>query len=190
MRSLVVAVLVLAASPVAAQGPNAIAGYVIDLRGATAGLPNEAAFFPGIPVDTVVPARGFGFDVGGHVYLFTLGPSRLGVGVNYVSVRGTSPGIATNVRTVVPQVSFNFGTADGWSYLSAGLGRASVRTTVDTETGALTSEFDGLSAVNYGGGARWFLRRRLAVGFDVRFHRVSGPPRANLLALAVGFSVR
>jgi len=190
VRCLVAAVLVLATAPAAAQGPDPVAGYVIDLRGATSGLPKETAFFPGIPVETIVPARGFGFDVGVHVYPFTLGPSRIGFGAAYVGVRGTTPGIVANVRTLAPQVSFNFGTAGGWSYLSAGLGRAWVTSTVDRESGALISESGALSAMNYGGGARWFLRRRLAIGFDVRFHRVSGPPKTNLVSASVGFSVR
>ena len=190
MRGLAAAVLVLAAAPVTAQGLDPVAGYVIDLRGATSGLPKETAFFPGIPVETIVPARGFGFDVGGHLYVLRLGPSRLGFGANYLSVRGTTPGIVGNVRVLAPQVSFNFGNANGWSYLSAGLGRAWVTTRVDLASETVTSESGALSATNYGGGARWFLARHLAIGFDVRFHRVSGPPKTNLFSASLGFSVR
>jgi Outer membrane protein beta-barrel domain len=191
VRYLVAAALVLAVGPAAAQGQTAVGGYVIDLRGATSGLPKETAFFPGIPAETIVPARGFGFDVGAHVYLFRLGPSRVGLGANYMRARGTAPGIVGNVRTLAPQLSFNFGTRDGWSYISAGAGRAWVTTTLDDEeSGLLTTDSDGLNAVNYGGGARWFLRRHVAVGFDVRFHRVSGPPKTNLFAASVGVSVR
>jgi hypothetical protein len=190
VRWLVAAVLAVAAPPAAAQTPDPVTGYVVDLRGATSGLPKETAFFPGIPVETIVPARGFGFDVGGHVYLFPLGPSRVGVGANYVRVRGTTPGIVASVRAVAPQVSFNFGTANGWSYVSAGVGRAWVTTTVDGESGSMTADSDGLDAVNYGGGARWFLRRRVAVGFDIRVHRISGPPKTTLFAASLGFSLR
>jgi len=187
---LVPLVLALAAGPAAAQGPDPVSGYVIDVRGTTSGLPKESAFFPNIPVDSVVPARAFGFDIGGHVYLFTLGPSRVGIGANYLHARGTAPGVVANVSTLAPQVSFNFGSREGWSYLSAGAGRARMTTTVDDEAGSLTSEFDGLNAVNYGGGARWFLRRHIAAGFDVRFHRISGPPTTSFFSAAVGFSVR
>jgi hypothetical protein len=190
VRYLVTAVLVLAAAPAAAQGQKAVTGYVIDLRGSTSGLPEETAFFPGIPADTIVPARGFGFDVGGHVYLFKLGPSRIGIGANYMRVRGTAPGIVGELSTLAPQLSFNFGTADGWSYLSAGYGNASIATTVDNDSGSSTAESGTLDAINYGGGARWFLRRHLAVGFDVRFHHVSGPPRTNFFSASAGFSVR
>jgi hypothetical protein len=180
----------LVVSPAAAQTAEPVSGYVIDLRGVTSGLPKETAFFPGIPADTVVPARGFGFDVGGHVYLFRLGPSRLGVGANYVRGRGTVPGMASTFSTLAPQVSFNFGSRNGWSFLSAGLGRASVNTTLEGEEGTTEHDVEGLSSLNFGGGARWFLMDRLAVGFDVRFHRVSGDAKATLTSLSVGFSVR
>jgi hypothetical protein len=191
-RALVVLVLLLSAAPAAAQdpGPPPVRGYVIDVRGATSNLPNDVAFFPGIPVDTVVPARGYGFEAGGHVYLFGLGPARVGAGASYTQVRGTAPGIVANLDTLAPQVSFNFGTANGWSYLSAGFGVASVTTEVEQETGTASSDTDWLTAINYGGGARWFLTRRIGVGFDVRFHRVSGPPKATQFAASVGFSVR
>jgi hypothetical protein len=191
VRRLVVLVLALAPVRVAAQGQDPVGGYVLDLRGATSGLPTDTAFFPGIPLETIVPARGFGFDVGAHVYLFRLGPSRVGVGGNYVRVRGTVPGVVANVSALAPQVSFNFGTANGWSYLSAGLGRAWVTTHFDDEDAdAVTGDSGGLSATNYGGGARWFLARRLAVGFDARFHRIAGPPKASLFSASVGVSVR
>ena len=100
-------------------------------------------------------------------------------------------GIVANLSTVSPQVSFNFGTASGWSYLSAGLGRAWMTTRFeDDESDPVSADSGSLSATNYGGGARWFLARRLAVGFDARFHRMSGPPKTSLFTASVGFSVR
>jgi hypothetical protein len=190
VRRFVVLVLVLAPARVAAQGQDPVAGYVLDLRGATSGLPTDTAFFPGIPLETIVPARGFGFDVGAHVYLFRLGPSRVGIGANYVRVRGTAPGVVASASILAPQLSFNFGTASGWSYLSAGFGSARTSTRFEDTAGTVTAESGGLDATNYGGGARWFLARRLAVGFDARFHRIAGPPKASLFTASVGFSVR
>ncbi len=187
---LVAAALLLLAAPARAQAPEPVGPYVFDLRGSTSSLPNDTAFFPGIPLDSLVPARGFGLDAGGHVYLFTLGPARLGLGANYVRVRGTAEGIASTVSTVAPQVSFNFGTRDGWSYLSAGAGRAWVEAAIERETEPSTQESGGMLSVNAGGGARWFVASRLAVGFDVRWHRLSGPPRTTLLSASVGLSVR
>jgi hypothetical protein len=183
--------MLLAATGRAAAQPRDPPGpWAIDVRGATATLPADAAFFPPISVDTLVPSRGFGFDVGAHVYLLTLGPARLGVGANYLRVRGTRPAIATTLSTLAPQLSFNFGTTDGWSYLSAGVGRAWVKTEAAQVMGTATRDSGALTALNYGGGARWFLSDHIAVGFDVRFERLLGTPGASLLALAVGFSVR
>lgn len=218
---------VLLSAPVSAQTPPDPPGpYVIDVRGATSGLPGTD-FFPTVPQGTAVPSRGFGFDVGGHVYTLTIGAARVGLGLNLVRVRGTAstvptapvagsqtratvapvfPDIESTFTTVAPQVSFNFGTADGWSYLSAGVGRGSIETqsiapagTNQAPTVPATRNSGGVMSINYGGGARWFLRRHVAVGFDVRFHRLSaggnetaGPatPGARLLAATVGLSLR
>jgi hypothetical protein len=173
----------------AAQAPEPPGPWVLDVRGATLAVPSDTAFFPAIPIDTLVPSRGFGLDVGGHVYLFSLGPARIGAGANYVRVRATTDTVTANVSALAPQVSFNFGSANGWSYLSAGLGRAWARTTAEQLTGTAEQDTGGLMAVNVGGGARWFLTARLGIGFDVRFHRLSSTPRATLLSAAAGFSI-
>ena len=120
--------------------------FVIDIRGATAGLPTSSAMYPVPPAPTttsstqtsststssttlIVPTRGFGFDAGAHVYLFGLGPARIGIGANVVWARGTTSDAEATMDMVVPQLSFNFGTANGWSYLSGGIGPARVKTT-------------------------------------------------------------
>jgi len=49
------------------------------------------------------------------------------------------------------------------------------------------------AAINYGGGARWFLREHLAAGFDLRFHRIAAvgaQPSTRALVLSAGVSVR
>jgi hypothetical protein len=163
--------------------------WVLDVRGATSGLPSDTTFFPTLAVDTLVPSRGFGFDVGAHVYLFSLGPARVGIGANYVQARGTSDTVTANVSTVAPQISFNFGSSNGWSYLGAGVGRAWVRTTAVQLSGTAEQETGGVASVNFGGGARWFLTSRLGVGFDVRWHRLSSTPSTMLLSAAAGFSI-
>jgi hypothetical protein len=175
---------VAAAQPVAPPGP-----WVLDVRGATSGLPTDTAFFPAVATETLVPARGFGFDVGAHVYLLSLGPARVGVGASYLRARGTAESVTANVTTVAPQVSFNFGTTNGWSYLSAGLGRAWIKTTAVQLAGEAVRESAGLSALNFGGGARWFLASHVGFGFDVRWHRLSSTPGVILLSAAAGFSV-
>jgi hypothetical protein len=211
-------------SPSSSPGP-----YVIDIRAPMSGLPSGSAFLPVLPANALVPKRGFGLGLGGHVYVASLGIARVGVGVDALRVRGkaTTPAPATATTTttttssttprsalsardqidvvmtttaIAPQVSFNFGTSDGWSYLSAGYGAAEIRPSASgTPLGPLHDKVtlardDGrAAALNYGGGARWFIRGHLAVGFDLRFHRVAAAgtrPGTKLTVLSAGVSVR
>jgi hypothetical protein len=158
--------------------------FVLDLRGATSAIPTSTGLYPNVPDGGSVPARGFGFDAGGHVYLFDLGPARIGLGVNVIGVRGTALDATATFSLVAPQLSFNFGSSDGWSYLSLGAGTARVRA---EETGSS-------SAINAGGGARWFFKRHLAVGFDVRLHMIGADGdtmgSSTVFSTSVGFSVK
>jgi hypothetical protein len=158
--------------------------FVVDVRGVTSGIPHSIGLYPTVPDGGSVPARGFGYDVGGHVYLFNLGPTRIGLGVSVIGVRGTATDATTTMNIVAPQLSFNFGTSDGWSYLSLGAGTARVNA---EETGSS-------SAINAGGGARWFIKRHLGVGFDVRLHRIAADGdimgRSTEISAAVGFAVK
>jgi hypothetical protein len=158
--------------------------FVIDLRGSTSGIPTSIGLYPTIPEGGSVPSRGFGYDVGGHVYLFSLGPARLGLGINVVGVRGTATDATATLNILAPQLSFNFGSSEGWSYLSAGAGTARVK----------AGETASSSAINAGGGARWFIRRHIAVGFDLRWHKIAADGEtmnaSTLFAAAVGFSVK
>lgn len=182
----------------AAQTPSRPGPWALDVRGVTSPVPDGPEFYPRLDASALVPARGFGLDVGAHVYLLNLGPSRLGLGADVIHVRGTTTPTAVtttsttgsttgstattaaaagqdvqvDLRLLAPQVSFNFGSRNGWSYLSAGVGTAT--TTVRT-TGVITGrrESEGVRAINAGGGARWFIKSRLAFGFDVRMHRLS-----------------
>jgi hypothetical protein len=70
-----------------------------------------------------------------------------------------------------PQVSLNFGSRDGWSYLSAGLGLASF--TTERKDAPVADADSRTRALNYGGGARWFAREHLAFCFDLRFYKVN-----------------
>src|SRR5688572_20803358 len=137
--------------------------FVVDVRGATSGVPTSIGLYPTVPDGGSVPARGFGYDVGGHVYLFNLGSARIGLGANVIGVRGTATDATATMNIVAPQLSFNFGTSDGWSYLSLGAGPARMNA---EETGSST-------AINAGGGARWFFKRHLAVSFDLRLYRIA-----------------
>ena len=220
---------IFAAAPAAAQiaAPGPPGPYVIDVRGATSAIPQDAGFFPPVPTATILPSRGYGIDVGVHVYLMRLGPGRLGIGASALLVRGIAspavpasgstsastapparPDVEATLIDVAPQLSFNFGSAEGWSYVSAGVGRAQLLTGTSafggggsgtTITPAQAIESGTLSSTNVGGGARWFTKAHMAFSFDVRVHLVSAgaaegtmpaTPRTTLVVASAGISLR
>ena len=77
------------------------------------------------------------------------------------------------MSALTPQVSLNFGKKDGWSYISGGIGTA---TFTAQNLDALIGEGPRVKAINYGGGARWFTNKHLAVSVDLRFYSVSEQP--------------
>jgi hypothetical protein len=179
---------IVSAHDAAAQSlnPGPPGPFVFDARGVVSGIPNSEAFVPPGLTTATIPSRGFGGGVGGHVYAIQLGPGRFGIGVDLAFARGTSTEVQTTLSTIDPQVSFNFGTADGWSYLSAGVGAA-----------RLKSEPSGISesvqAINWGGGARWFLSQHFGIGFDIRVRHLSAGdvvPKGTSVAAAVGLSLK
>src|SRR4051812_19442920 len=92
--------MILAAAPAAAQSlpaappsqltPGPPGPFVVDVRGLTLGVPQGSTSYPAVPAGTLIPKRGFGLDAGAHVYLFSLGPARLGVGARAVLIRATT----------------------------------------------------------------------------------------------------
>jgi len=181
----VMVVLLIIASRAGAQSlnPGPPGPFVVDVRGVTSGVPTASALYPDLTFQDAVPSRGFGFDIGAHVYHFHLGPARLGLGANYIRVNGNATGAHVNLQMFAPQLSFNFGTANGWSFLSAGLGP--VRVLGDRR-------FDTTS-LNAGGGARWFTSNHIAIGFDIRLHKLAAIktfPQTMLVSASVGVSVK
>jgi len=201
--ALIVAAAVMTAAPAAGQTPARPGPWVVDIRGATSAVPTDTTFYPTL-TSTIVPSRGFGADVGGHVYLFNLGRARVGLGASVMAVRATAtaateadsaePGqrVTLTLRAIAPQVSFNFGSRDGWSYLSAGLGLGSVNSSAEPASPA-ERQSGRLRTVNYGGGARWFMTPRLAFGVDLRAYQFAagdGTPRVSVFAAGAGLSIR
>ena len=173
---------------VAAQSlnPGPPGPYVFDFRGVTSGVPASEAFLSDTSGAVTLPTRGFGGGVGGHFYLMRIGPSRLGVGLDLMAVRGTAEDVKTRLTALDPQVSLNFGSGDGWSYLSAGVGVAHV----SSDPSAIA---ETLHSFNWGGGARWFLSQHFGIGFDIRVRHLSAGdvvPRGTSVAGAVGFSLK
>jgi hypothetical protein len=188
------------AAPAAAQvAPQPPGPWVIDLRGATIGVPQAAAFYPPLTEETLVPARAFGIEAGAHVYFWTLGPGRLGAGASVIQARATADPVSMTARVLAPQVSINFGTSEGWSYISGGVGLASLTGRLHPPQEPGSRDSGTLPAFNLGAGARWFFTRHVAIGFDLRMHRIGaasppgggvGTPAAFLGSAAVGFSLK
>ena len=195
---------ILAAFPVAdllaqAQSQDPPGPFVIDVRGATMGLPEDVGFYPPLPDGTLVAARGFGVEAGGHFYFGRLGASRLGAGASVAVIRGTTSDTSATARVIAPQLSFNFGTADGWSYLSGGVGAAHVEGRFTGGGEEASRRSDALLSLNFGGGARWFVNPHFGVGFDLRVHHIggqdakvglAGTPSSWLLLASAGLSLK
>ena len=100
---------------------------------------------------------------------------------------------------MAPELSFNFGTGNGWSYLSGGMG-PSVWSLEAEGADPVAANTERLTTINYGGGARWFTSRHLAFSFDVRFYAIypgtgdelgrPGGPRSKLLFIGGGVSIK
>lgn len=213
MTLLWLAAAALVAGPTLAQAqdpPPPIPRVVLDLRGAVPKFTQEAqlAESRGLQVSEL-PGRGLGADAGLHLYLFKWKAMTLGVGAQLTLARAvTSPqgttsapavrGVTERFTAITPQVSFNFGDGDGWSYISGGLG-PSQRTLVPEGSAISDADEQRLRTVNYGGGGRWFFKSHMAFTFDVRFHDIDpgasffglpGAPRSRMLIIGAGLSLK
>ena len=196
-----------APSTATAQPEAPIGGFVVDLRGSVApyGQNEELAEFRGIdPFAT--PSVGIGFEAGAHAYVYRWRAITFGAGASFHASRGSrgpeplsaeGPTLQTSFTALSPQVSFNFGGRDGWSYLSGGIGtsRLSLRVVDDDDAPPPRHA----RTLNYGGGARWFIRERLALSLDLRFYAISPlppthehprSPRMTLMVVNIGASFR
>lgn len=192
MRPLALAALLLAlaSTSAVAQQREPLPWFAADLHVASVGLPTAEGWIP-VPVigDTPFAGRGLGFSGGATVYPFKLGIMTFGFGASLSMGKGkgealeiatgsgdaavivTTPVMRTDVLNVIPQISINFGHKLGWSYLSAGIGttRVNARSDATATLPAVVLPQSWNQALNFGGGARWFMKRRLGAGFDVRF---------------------
>ena len=203
-----------------AQPSRPIGRFVVDVRGASVGLPTSIGWVPAVPEGTEVPARSLGFEVGAHIYFPKWGPITFGVGATYLKggkttkppevaegpapvPSGTIPEVTTRLTSFAPQVSLNFGHANGWSYISFGLGQSSVESdAVLVPAGAVvfpSRDSGWTKTLNYGGGARWFITDHVGIGFDLRWHSLSlvparathpGAPRSTLLTAGGGIVLK
>lgn len=200
-----VALLVLArARPVFAQQPvQRIGPFVLDVRGAMPkyGQNADLAVAHGLNAGDL-PSRGFGVVVDGHYYFLKWHAITFGIGGQVLLSRGhnggsaAGPAVTTTFKAFSPQISFNFGTGRGWSYLSGGVGRSTL--VIQAET-APAEQAQPLTTINYGGGARWFMTPHLAFTFDVRFYDIGqhpasagrpGNPHLSMFVLSAGVALK
>ena len=211
----VAVVLVSFVRPAYAQDPPPkIPLFAVDLHATVPRFPSEDPLLAASRGMTVaeLPGAGLGVRVGVQVYPLRLRAVTFGVGGELAIGRArqtpsTTATTATKVTplrpseeqftSLSPQLSLNFGNGSGWSYLSAGMGTS----TWSLEPQGLTDyppNSDHVKTINFGGGARWFIKPHLAFSFDVRFYAINpgaadlypATPRTTLLIIGAGISLK
>jgi outer membrane protein with beta-barrel domain len=203
-------VVLCAASPLRAQDPPPRIGpFVLDLHASVPQFPsNDSQLAESRRIDGLaeLPGSGLGIQAGAHLYLLKIKAVTFGIGAEFAAGRAsqtpaagtTTPALEERFSTFSPQLSLNFGTGRGWSYLSGGIG---VSNWALVPEGREVSEADSepLKTINYGGGARWFIKPHLAFSLDVRFYAINpgtpyvedrlGSPRTTLMIIGAGISL-
>ena len=190
-----------------AQEPPPIPRFVVDLHGTIVTFPADPNLALSRGFDqSELPGRGFGGDVAVHAYPFKYRAVTFGIGGRVTTSRAhRTQEQSSALRPVTerltylgPQLSFNFGTGAGWSYISGGIA-ASTWSVVPDGSIAQSLDEERLRTIDYGGGARWFARPHLAFSFDVRLYAInpSSPvaglpsgPRTTLFVVGAGISLK
>lgn len=206
--ALALAILTVPAQALAQEPPPKIGPFVLDVHGTMPRFPDDQGLADsrGLSV-TELPGSGIGLRLAAHVYLFKIKAVTIGVGAEAMASRAhqtpaegveSIQAVTEQFRTLDGQLSFNFGTGNGWSYISGGIGQ-SIWSIVPDGRDQLFGDEERLKTVNYGGGARWFAKRHVAFSFDVRFYAINpgtgslgfaGSPRTTLMSIGAGISVK
>jgi hypothetical protein len=200
------------ARSVSAQDPPPrIPWFVVDAHATAPAFPSddqELADSRGMTL-AELPGRGWGVQLGAHFYPLRWRVITFGIGGEIAAGRasrtppsddttGLRPATET-FRTFAPQLSFNFGNGNGWSYLSGGIGYSTWALVPEGQANDYPPDSEPLYTINYGGGARWFIKPHLAFSFDVRFYAINpgspfgglpGSPRKTLLVIGAGVSLK
>ena len=203
-------IVLLAANRALAQDPPPKIGpFVVDLHATVPRFPQDLQLAQSRDMTLAeLPGSGLGVLVGVHVYPLRWRAVTFGLGGEFATGRSrqTPTAAQTAIRpaterltTITPQLSFNFGTGNGWSYISGGLGRSTWAVTPQGQEG-FAADSEQLKTISYGGGARWFMKTHLAFSFDARFYAINpgtpfvagalGSPRTTLIVIGAGVSVR
>ncbi len=210
VAALVCALGVLGAVSASAQEPPPKIGpFVVDLHGTVPRFPEDLnlADSRGIQSIAELPGSGLGIQIGVHLYLVKWRAITIGIGGEFTSGRSTQTPPEGSTRLVPvterfhslsPQLSFNFGSGTGWSYISGGIGQSVWFLEPDGRE-PTDQDVEYLKTINYGGGARWFAKPHVAFSFDVRLYAINpgtpafgypGSPRTLLLIIGAGVSVK
>src|SRR4051794_7997048 len=199
-----------AAPPARAQDPPPpIPRFVLDLHGTVPRFPQDATLADSREMDLAeLPGVGLGAQAGLHLYLLTWRALTVGIGGEVTANRSRHEAPAGNpglrgaqekFLSASPQLSFNFGTGHGWSYVSGGIGLSQWSLIPDGRDEPLPGDTERLKTINYGGGARWFAKPHIAFSFDLRFYAINpgtpyldspGSPRTRLMIIAAGVSLK
>jgi hypothetical protein len=194
----------------AQEPPPPISRFVVDLHGVVPKFPADLqtaasrGLVDGSGNPDPLPGTGLGLTAGGHFYFAKLLAVTFGIGGEvalgraHVAAVAPSPGITDKFTAVSPMLSLNFGNGNGWSYLSFGYGESRLSIVPDGAQ-PLPVDDEQQKTLNYGGGARWFIKKRLGFSLDVRLYEIavgkpqSGnppTPHTQLLVIGAGISVR
>jgi hypothetical protein len=201
--------LLACATAAAAQTPQPIGTFAVDARVVFPNYPDDPSIASAIGAEgSALPGRGLGLALGAHVYPGRRGVVTFGIGAEWLKSRGKAstpistdppvdgPELRTGFSAFSPQVSFNFGHRQGWSYLTAGYGWAALTTEL---VATPTTGAGHVRMYDYGGGARWFAREHVGLSLDIRWYKVASQeaagtspayPASSLLVLSAGVSFK
>ena len=212
MRLAFVLLILAVAAPVHAQEPPPKIGpFVFDVHATVPRFPDDQGLADSRDMTIAeMPGIGLGLQIGAHVYLFKWKAVTFGIGGEIAAARAreTPPAdvgrpATETFTTIAPQLSLNFGSGNGWSYISGGIGQ-SQWSIIPEGREPYPPDIDRVRTTNYGVGARWFAKPHLAFSFDVRFYQIDpgspyvdptgvarpGSPRTTLLIFGAGVSVK
>jgi hypothetical protein len=192
------------------EPPPPIGPFVFDLHGIMPSFPDSQQLADSRNMLlSELPGRGMGIYAAAHVYPFKWKAVTFGIGADLTLIRARSSApvlsgvvvgrpVTEQFAHASPQISFNFGKGTGWSYISGGYGPGQWSVVADSDN---PTDLDTLiqPIANYGGGARWFIKRHLAFSFDVRMYAIvpktslpgyPRPPRTTLFSIGAGISVK
>jgi hypothetical protein len=153
-----------------------------------------------------MPTTTIGSIMGLQVYALRRPAFAIGIGGEYIVANAKNqpvdatgadrgPAIERHFHSTSVQLSFNFGHRMGWSYITGGMGPL----TYDTFTADTTPNGLHPSTINYGGGARWFSNRHVALSLDLRFYgtkpalatdTTGARARQSLMIFSAGISIK